>query len=165
VLCGFPDWRNMESGPRLCDCESKDMAGLQCPRCTAACSRDCSSHSHRTTWKPLWGMTWISVVGEELGNVEDPKWRLVQKQTAWAQWVQNLPEMLEPHLVEIKQQGESKLGHPEPLAHGKLLHTTLHWEKQKGCHATTRQLQTCLGDIQQNNRWAPSVTWYSPTHP
>jgi hypothetical protein len=29
---------------------------------------------------------------------------------------QKLGEMLESHLAEIKQQGESKLRHPEPLA-------------------------------------------------
>jgi hypothetical protein len=39
---------------------------------------------------------------------------------------QNLDEMLEPHLAEIKHQKESKLQHPEPLACTKLLHATLH---------------------------------------
>jgi hypothetical protein len=39
--------------------------------------------------------------------------------------------MLEPHLVEVKHQGESKLQHPESLACGKLLHTMLHWENRK----------------------------------
>jgi hypothetical protein len=39
--------------------------------------------------------------------------------------------MLEPHLAEIKQKGESKLQHPEPLAHGKLLHATLHRENRR----------------------------------
>jgi hypothetical protein len=52
----------------------------------------------------------------------------VQKQTAWALWIKNHAEMLEPHLVEIKHQGESKLGHPEPLARRKLIHATLHWK-------------------------------------
>jgi hypothetical protein len=32
-----------------------------------------------------------------------------QKQTVWAPWLQNLGEMLEPHLAEIKHQGESEL--------------------------------------------------------
>jgi hypothetical protein len=32
--------------------------------------------------------------------------------------------MLKLHLAEIKQQGESKLPHPEPLACGELLHAT-----------------------------------------
>jgi hypothetical protein len=54
-----------------------------------------------------------------------------KKQTAWALRLQNLPEMLEPHLAEIKLQRESKLGHPEPVAHGNLLHDTLHWEKRR----------------------------------
>jgi hypothetical protein len=40
-------------------------------------------------------------------------------------------ETLEPHLAEIKQQGESKLQHPESLACGKLLHTTLHRENRR----------------------------------
>jgi hypothetical protein len=39
--------------------------------------------------------------------------------------------MLEPHLVEIKQQGKWKLWHPKPLAHGKLLHAMLHWENRR----------------------------------
>jgi hypothetical protein len=55
----------------------------------------------------------------------------VQKQTAGAQWLQNLAETLEPHLAKIKQQGESKLRHLEPLAHGKLLYSTLHWENRR----------------------------------
>jgi hypothetical protein len=38
----------------------------------------------------------------------------------------NLAETLEPHLAKIKQKGESKLQHCEPLAHGKFLHATLH---------------------------------------
>jgi hypothetical protein len=52
----------------------------------------------------------------------------VQKQKLWAPRLQKLTEILEPHVAEIKQQGESKLWHPEPLARGKLLHTMLHWE-------------------------------------
>jgi hypothetical protein len=59
-----------------------------------------------------------------------------QKQTAWAPWLQNLAEMLEPHLAEIKQQGESKLRHPERLAHGKLLHAMLHWENRRAAALT-----------------------------
>jgi hypothetical protein len=54
-----------------------------------------------------------------------------QKQTVWALWLQNLTETLEPHMVEIKQQGESKLRHPEPLACGKHLHAMLHWENRR----------------------------------
>jgi hypothetical protein len=34
--------------------------------------------------------------------------------------------MLETHLAEVKHQGELKLQHPEPLAHGRLLHVTIH---------------------------------------
>jgi hypothetical protein len=55
----------------------------------------------------------------------------VQKQTAWTLWNKNLAETLEPYLAEIKQQGESKLQHPEPLARRKLLHPMLHWEKRR----------------------------------
>jgi hypothetical protein len=40
--------------------------------------------------------------------------------------MKNLSEMLEPHLADIKYQEESKLPHPEPPAHTKLLHATLH---------------------------------------
>jgi hypothetical protein len=50
----------------------------------------------------------------------------VQKQTASAPRIKNCAEVLEPHLAEIKHQEESKLQHPEPLAHRKLLHAMLH---------------------------------------
>jgi hypothetical protein len=54
----------------------------------------------------------------------------VQKQIAWAPQIKNLAETLEPHLSEIKHQKESKLWHPEPLTHTKLLNATLHWENR-----------------------------------
>jgi hypothetical protein len=47
----------------------------------------------------------------------------------------NLAETLELHLTEIKQQEESKLRHPKPPTHKKLLHITL--KKQEGS-CTTR---------------------------
>jgi hypothetical protein len=34
--------------------------------------------------------------------------------------------MLETCLAEVKHQGELKLRYPEPTAHGKLLHITIH---------------------------------------
>jgi hypothetical protein len=34
-------------------------------------------------------------------------------------------EMLETPMAEVKHQGELKLWHPEPLAHGRLLHITI----------------------------------------
>jgi hypothetical protein len=49
-----------------------------------------------------------------------------QAQTAWALGISDLAEMLEPCLVEVKDQGGFKLWHPEPLTHGSLLHTTIH---------------------------------------
>jgi hypothetical protein len=42
-------------------------------------------------------------------------------------------------------------------------HVTL--RKQEGCHIARCWLQTCLGDIWQTNRRAPTITWYSPSHP
>jgi hypothetical protein len=39
----------------------------------------------------------------------------VQKQTAWAPWLKNFAERLQPHLTEIKHQGESKFQHHEHL--------------------------------------------------
>jgi hypothetical protein len=54
-----------------------------------------------------------------------------QKQTLWAWWLWNASETLEPHLAEIKQQREWKFWHPEPLAHGNLLHTILCWENRR----------------------------------
>jgi hypothetical protein len=89
----------------------------------------------------------------------------VQKHTAWAPWIKNLAEMLEPHLAEIKHQGESKSQHPEPLAHTKLLHTTLYWENRRAPTTTKCQLQTWLGDIwhtKQGSWWATKLisgTW------
>jgi hypothetical protein len=44
----------------------------------------------------------------------------VQKKTALDSCLKNLAEMLEPHLVEIKHQGQSKHQHPEPLDHRRL---------------------------------------------
>jgi hypothetical protein len=41
-----------------------------------------------------------------------------QLQIAWAPWIRDTAEMLETHLPEIKHQGEPKLQHSEPLAHG-----------------------------------------------
>jgi hypothetical protein len=35
-------------------------------------------------------------------------------------------ERLETHLAEVKHQGELKHQHPEPLARGRLLHTTIY---------------------------------------
>jgi hypothetical protein len=34
--------------------------------------------------------------------------------------------MLETSIAEVKHQGDVKLQHPEPIGHGKLLHTTIH---------------------------------------
>jgi hypothetical protein len=73
-----------------------------------------------------------------------------QKQTPWALWIKNLAET--PHLAEIKHLRESKLQHPEPLAHRKLLHATLHWENRWSPAATRHRLQTCLGDIRQTKQ-------------
>jgi hypothetical protein len=56
----------------------------------------------------------------------------VQKQTAWAPWLQNLAEKLEPHLTSITHQGESKLWHIENIS---MPHYT---EKTGGlCHHQT----------------------------
>jgi hypothetical protein len=34
--------------------------------------------------------------------------------------------MLETHMAEVKHQGELKYQHSEPLAYGRLLHTTIY---------------------------------------
>jgi hypothetical protein len=100
-----------------------------------------------------------SVGNEENGGGSKMVTR-VQKQTAWAPWIKNFVEMLESHIAERKHQEESKLRHTEPLAHGKLLHATLHWENGRAPTATRHQLQTCLGDIQQTKQI--STKHYSP---
>jgi hypothetical protein len=79
----------------------------------------------------------------------DPRWRLGYRSSASSV---NLAEILEPHLAETKQQGESKFQHSEPLAHGELLYTMLHGDNRKAPIATRHQLQTCLGDIQQTKQ-------------
>jgi hypothetical protein len=40
--------------------------------------------------------------------------------------MRDLAEMLETHLADIKNQGELKFQHPEPLDCGRLLHATIH---------------------------------------
>jgi hypothetical protein len=54
-----------------------------------------------------------------------------EKQAVWALQIKNIAKMLEVHVAEIKNQEESKLQHPEPLASGKLLYATLHWENKR----------------------------------
>jgi hypothetical protein len=76
----------------------------------------------------------------------------VQKQTAWVPWIKNLAETLEPHLMEIKHKGESKLQHPEPLDNRKLLHAMLHWVNRRAADTARCQPQTYLGDIQQTKQ-------------
>jgi hypothetical protein len=83
--------------------------------------------------------------------------------------------MLETCLAEVKHKGELKLRHPELLACGSLLHTTIHCKNrwatiytlpppaqspasQHICHYrparwhTSCHLQTCLGDLQQTEQ-------------
>jgi hypothetical protein len=103
----------------------------------------------------------------------------VQKQIAWALWLKNLTEMLEQHLVEIKQQPGSNLQHPKPLAHGKHPHNMLHWEnlgsatatsagsnlpvrhstdQTDGCHMS-HGIPLATPGINQNSPWADWPPW------
>jgi hypothetical protein len=72
--------------------------------------------------------------------------------------------------VEIKNQSESKFGHPEPLDHGKPPHTTLHWENlvlfliATATTATTGS-KPAYTSIDRANRWAPHTTQNSPIYP
>jgi hypothetical protein len=128
----------------------------ECGRCTLYC-----------VWKQNNETCWNcskKVEGDEKEWCRSKMVTRVQKLTAWVLWLKNFAEMLEPHLAEIKHQWESKLWHSEPLACRKLLHITLHWENRRAAAAACRQLQTWLGDIQQTNRWAPSIMWYSHSH-
>jgi hypothetical protein len=54
-----------------------------------------------------------------------------QMQTVWVPWIRNLVEMRETHLAEVKHQGELKLLHPEPLAHGSSLHDMIHLKNKR----------------------------------
>jgi hypothetical protein len=50
----------------------------------------------------------------------------IQPQTFWLPWSRDFEEKLETHLTEIKDQGELKHQHSEPLARGRPLHTTIY---------------------------------------
>jgi hypothetical protein len=62
---------------------------------------------------------------------------VTQTQTAWAQGIRDLAEMLETHLAEVKHQGELKLWHPKLLGCGRLLHIMINW---KNMQATAHSL-------------------------
>jgi hypothetical protein len=67
-----------------------------------------------------------------------------QTQTAWAPWIRDLAQMLETSLAEVQHQGELKPQHPEPLSHGRLLHTMINWKNMQASalqayHATAHQ--------------------------
>jgi hypothetical protein len=95
----------------------------------------------------------------------------VQKQTVWALWLQNHAETLEPHLGEINHRGESKIWHPEPLTHGKLLHAMLHWENLWAATTATTTTAAISGSkpacktFGRPNRLAPCVMQNSPSYP
>jgi hypothetical protein len=74
---------------------------------------------------------------------EDPRWQigcgsrqceLRDSKTLFRFW---------SHTSGIKHQWESKLRHPEPLTHGKLLYAMLHWEKLWAAIATTGSKSAC----------------------
>jgi hypothetical protein len=88
-----------------------------------------------------------------------------QKQTVWALWLQNFAETLEPQLVEIKQQGQSKLWHSESLARGKLLHAMLHWENRRAAMLPDTGSKPTWEMVSRPNRWAPSIMQYTPVTP
>jgi hypothetical protein len=59
-------------------------------------------------------------------------------------------------LAEVKHKGEVKLQHPEPLARGRLLHNTIHWQNRWATTPTspllTRQA-TAVTSPCRPNRW------------
>jgi hypothetical protein len=73
--------------------------------------------------------------------------------------------MLEPHLVEIKHQEESKPQHPEPQAHKKLLHTPLYTEKNRRApmppDAHSKPARPS-GDQISNTQYSHSYSWDKP---
>jgi hypothetical protein len=88
-----------------------------------------------------------------------------QTQTAWALWLRDPAEMLEPQLAEVKHQGELKLWHPETLACGRLLLAKIHWEN-KWVDTPMPPLPPAAGSkhawetFSRPNRWEPSITQY-----
>jgi hypothetical protein len=105
---------------------------------------------------PGWSLTWLPPLARKLIKTwlrrASKMATRMQKQTVWAPWIKNLAETLEPHLVEIKQQGESKLRHAEPLSHRKLHHAMLHWENRRAATTARHRLQTSLRDIRQTKQ-------------
>jgi hypothetical protein len=88
----------------------------------------------------------------------------IQTQTAWVLWIRDLAEMLEPHLKEVKHQGELKLWHPEPLSMD-VCSMPLYTERTGGpptpCHCCWwPHAANVLGRPSRPNRWAPSIMWY-----
>jgi hypothetical protein len=105
---------------------------------------------------------------------------VTQTQTARALWIKDVAEMLETHLKEVKHQGELKRWHPEPLAHGRLLHTTIHWKNRwaatpmpllptlwlsSHCLPPATSSKCSSRTFGRPNRWAPSITWYPSVTP
>jgi hypothetical protein len=87
-----------------------------------------------------------------------------QMQTAWAPWVRDLAETLEPHLVEVKNQGELKLCHSEPLARGRLLNAMIHWENRWATWLAASS-EHASENFSSPNRWEPSNTQYPSVTP
>jgi hypothetical protein len=67
--------------------------------------------------------------------------------------------MLEPQLAEKQHQEEAKLPHPEPPAHTKLLHTTLHKKTVGFSHCQAPALN--LLGIHKPTGEQKSGKWYS----
>jgi hypothetical protein len=84
-----------------------------------------------------------------------------QMQTAWAPWVRDLAETLEPHLVEVKNQGELILWTPSPWKASQC-HDTL--RKQVG-HMASSQLRTCFRELQQPKQVRAKQHAVSLSHP
>jgi hypothetical protein len=96
----------------------------------------------------------------------------VQKQTAWALWLKNLAEMLQPHLTEIKHQEKSNLWHLEPPSPLKTSQHHITMREQEGCclrqTPTPNLLGRCkpIGEQISSMRYSYSHPWDKPAeHP
>jgi hypothetical protein len=88
-----------------------------------------------------------------------------QKKKAWDPWIKKLAETLEPDLVEIKHQAESKLWHPEPLTLKSF--STPHYTEKAGGLPLQPSISSkpAWKTFGRANRWVPCVMQYSPPHP
>jgi hypothetical protein len=72
---------------------------------------------------------------------------------------------MEATLSEHKAPRRIKILTPWTLAHGRFLHATLQWENRWAPLLPDACSKPAWETFGRPNRWATSITWYSPSHP